>query len=306
MLAANHGTFGAAAMVLWYHARARRASYLLRMYRTPFVAIRSIEVTMKVRRPPTAKPLPRRARRARPASGRVRLVVADGQAIDRGGLVGMLEDQRDFEVVGEAATLEEAMLECRALEPDVVLLSLNLPGQEHEAAIPALRTRMPHLRVVALSERGEANCLVLNPPSRTRTSAELQLKCAIGVDCLQLAVTQGAHATVRRSADPEDLFRAIRAVASGSAWYDPTTVPGLVGFPGERGNGTAQVSLTEREFEVAALIAEGQSNKEISAALAISEPTVKKHVGRVLQKLGIADRLQAGLLLVRNPLIFRR
>src|SRR4029077_20049885 len=132
-------------------------------------------------------------------------------------------------------------------------------------------------------------------PSRRRTSAELSLKCAVGMDCLQLAVTQGAHATVRRSADPEDLFRAIRAVAAGSAWYDPTTVPGLIHFNDAGGGAARAATLSARELEVAALIGEGMSNKEISPALVISEPTVKKHVGSLLQKLGIADRLQAGL-----------
>jgi DNA-binding NarL/FixJ family response regulator len=236
----------------------------------------------------------------------VRIVVADSQAIDRGGLVGMLEDERDFEVVGEAATVEEAMQECRALKPDILVLSLNLPGQEQQPAIPALRAAVPGLKSVALSERGAIHCLVLNPPSRARTPAELDLKCSVGMDCLQLAVTQGAHATVRRSADPEDLFRAIRAVFEGSAWYDPTTVPGLVEFPAEQNRAAKSAPLTERELEVAALIAEGLSNKEISSALKISEPTVKKHVGHVLEKLGIADRLQAGLMLVRNPMIFKR
>ena len=125
------------------------------------------------------------------------------------------------------------------------------------------------------------------------------------MDCLQLAVTQGAHATVRRSADPEELFRAIRAVASGSAWYDPTTVPGLIRFADASGAPARAVPLTERELEVAALIAEGQSNKEISTALRIGEPTVKKHVGRILAKLGAADRLQAGLFLARNPQILK-
>jgi DNA-binding NarL/FixJ family response regulator len=236
----------------------------------------------------------------------VRIVVADGTAIDRGGLVGLLEDERDFEVVGEAATLPEAIEECRALAPDVTVLSLNLPGQEKESAILALRASVPGLRIVALSERGAEHCLVLNPPSRHRTPAELDLKCGIGMDCLQLAVTQGAHATVRRSADPEDLFRAIRAVASGSAWYDPTTVPGLVQFDDQAGAPGTAARLSERELEVAALIAEGLSNKEISSALAIGEPTVKKHVGQILEKLGTADRLQAGLLLARNPQIFKR
>ena len=261
---------------------------------------------MRSRRPALAKPVPRAARRKRSEADRVRIVVADGQAIDRGGLVGMLDDERDFEVVGEAATVVEAAEQCRALKPDVLVLSLNLPGQERQPAIPALRAEVPRLRIVALSERGATQCLVLNPPSRRRTPAELDLKCAIGMDCLELAVTQGAHATVRRSADPEDLFRAIRAVASGSAWYDPTTVPGLIHFDDESQPEAHAVPLTERELDVAALIAEGQSNKEISTALKISEPTVKKHVGRILGKLSTADRLQAGLLLARNPQILGR
>jgi DNA-binding NarL/FixJ family response regulator len=233
----------------------------------------------------------------------VSIVVADSQAIDRGGLVGMLEDERDFEVVGEAATLVETIQQCRALKPDVLLLSLNVHGQELGPAIPAIRAALPDLRVVALSERGAENCLVLNPPSRRAAVTAPKLECAIGVDCLQLAVTQGAMATLRRSADPEDLFRAIRAVASGHAWYDPTTTGGLLAAgPKNRRAGL----LSSREIEVAAMIAEGQSNKEISTSLAISEPTVKKHVGSILDKLGLADRLQAGLFFARNPTVFKR
>ena len=233
-------------------------------------------------------------------------MVADSQAIDRGGLVGLLEDERDFEVVGEAATVAETIRQCGALEPDVLILSLNLPGQQEQAAIPAIRAALPALRIVALSERGAENCLVLNPPYRRQTAAELRLVCAVGMDCLQLAVTQGAMATVRRSADPEELFRAVRAVAEGGAWYDPTTAKGMLSNAGADSGGVETIGFSAREHEVAGLIAEGRSNKEISTALGISEPTVKKHVGHILQKLGIADRLQAGLMLARNPLILRR
>src|SRR5262245_24948311 len=91
--------------------------------------------SMRSMRSRSAIPKPRRrvARRAT-RSACIRLVAADGQAIDRGGLVGLLEDERDFEVVGEAATVEEAIRQCRALRPDVLVLSLNLPGQEKQAA----------------------------------------------------------------------------------------------------------------------------------------------------------------------------
>ena len=264
---------------------------------------------MPAHRPTHAKPPRRSARRAHaPKALRVRIVVADSQAIDRGGLVGLLEDERDFEVVGEAASVEETIQQCRALRPDVLVLSLNLQGQEERPAIPAIRSGLPTLRIVALSERGAANCLVLNPPSRRRSTAELKLACAPGMDCLQLAVTQGAMATVRRSADPEDLVRAIRAVAEGSAWYEPTTAAGLLSTSSPDGGGPqgGGAAFSPRETEVASLIAEGQSNKEISTCLRISEATVKKHVGRVLAKLGLADRLQAGLLLARNPLVLKR
>jgi DNA-binding NarL/FixJ family response regulator len=249
------------------------------------------------------KPRPRAVRRAQLAARKsIRLVVADSQAIDRGGLVGMLEDEADFEVVGEAATVEETLLECRALKPDVLVLSLNLPDQKNQPAIPALRAELPDLKIVALSERGADNCLVLNPPSRRLGVPAPKIACIIGIDCLQLAVTQGAMATLRRSADPEDLFRAVRAVVEGHAWYDPTTTGGLMNAE-QRDRNAHQLST--RELEVAAMISEGQSNKEISTSLQISEPTVKKHVGRILEKLGLADRLQAGLFLARNPAIFK-
>jgi DNA-binding NarL/FixJ family response regulator len=262
---------------------------------------------MARRTTPRATPRARTARRG-PAAGVpiVRIVIADSQAIDRGGLVGLLEGEADFEVAGEAATVPETIQQCRALKPDVLVLSLNLPGQDQAAAIPTIRAALPALRILALSERGAANCLVLNPPSRTRLSSELKLVCALGTDCLQLAATQGAMATLRRSADPEDLFRAIRAVAQGHAWYDPTTAAGMLTSTGATLSHPDNIALSERELDVAALIVEGQSNKEISTALAISEPTVKKHVGHLLEKLGLQDRLQVGLLLARNPVMFRK
>ena len=252
---------------------------------------------------PMPKRRPRAVRREANHRKRARLIVADSQAIDRGGLVGLLDGEPDFEVVGEAATVDETIQECRALRPDVLILSLNLLGQDKTPAIPALRAELPQLRIVALSERGADNCLVLNPPSRRLGVPAPKVACIIGIDCLQLAVTQGAMATLRRSADPEDLFRAVRAVMEGHAWYDPTTTNGLINAD-QRDRGAD--NLSARELEVAAMIAEGQSNKEISTSLKISEPTVKKHVGRILEKLGLADRLQAGLFLARNPAIFKK
>ena len=187
------------------------------------------------------------------------------------------------------------------------MLTLNLPGQDRQAAIPSIRAELPELRILALSERGAENCLVLNPPSRKWLSGIPLGTCPVGIDCLQLAATQGAMATLRRSADPEDLFRALRAVARGQAWYDPTTAFGmLLTTSRENARPGGRRLFSDRETQVAALISEGQSNKEISTSLGISAPTVKKHVGHILEKLGLADRLQAGLYLARNPLLLGR
>jgi DNA-binding NarL/FixJ family response regulator len=238
----------------------------------------------------------------------IRVVVADPHAIDRGGLVWLIDRERGFKVVGEAASVDEAHQQCRTLKPDVLVVSLNIPGQNEDAVVPELLKKLPGLKIVALSDRGAVNCVVLNPPSRQRATVKPVPHCPVGTDCLALAAAQGARATVRRDADPEDLLRAIRAAAAGQSWFDRQTTANFAangsGSPAEAEQFTR--GLSDRELDVAALLAEGLSNKEISTALAISEPTVKKHVGHILEKLGLQDRLQAGLHIARNPLIVTR
>ena len=114
--------------------------------------------------------------------------------------------------------------------------------------------------------------------------------------------------TIRRDADPEELFRAIRSIALGNAWFDPVTANGMLSAAGPHRDGAegGGSPLTGRELDVAVLIAEGCSNKEIAGRLELAEATVKKHVGKVLEKLGTPDRLQAGLLIARNPASFKR
>jgi DNA-binding NarL/FixJ family response regulator len=238
----------------------------------------------------------------------IRVVVGEPHAIDRGGLVWLIEREQGFTVLGEGASVDEVLQQCKTLAPDVLVMTMNLPDQRAEAAIPMLLKKLPDLRIVALSDRGASDCVVLNPPSRGRKTAKPVAHCAVGTDCMALAAAQGARATVRRDADPEDLFRAIRAAAAGQSWYDTQTT---TNFAANGGGAPADADgfergLSERELDVAALLAEGLSNKEISTALAISEPTVKKHVGHILDKLGLQDRLQAGLHIARHPLIVAR
>ena len=243
---------------------------------------------------PRARATPRPAT---PRGSRIRIVVAEGCALDRQALAALLSGQRDFEVVGQAAGSAEAIERCSRLRPAVLLLALDLPDESGEGALPRIRAALPGLRVLALSGRGAADCLVLNPPGRERLSGHLEPRRRDEeTDCLQLARAQGALGTLRRSAAPEALFRAVRAVAAGQASFEPCGGP-APGAPGRFG-------LSPRELEVAVLLAEGRSNRDVARSLGISEPTVKKHVGRVLAKLNVQDRLQAGLFVARRPLLF--
>jgi len=229
---------------------------------------------------------------------RVRILVADDHALDRAGLVALLESEDAFEVVAETSSVEETILRCRALQPDVLVLALKVCSQDDQAAIPAIRSQLPELRILALSERSAEHCLVLNPPWRRLLDETAVGPPPVSTDCLQMAAHQGAMGTLRRSADPQDLHLAVRLVARGQACYDPRTTTRILA---EAGTGHRPL-LSDREMQVAALLAEAHSNKEIAALLGIREPTVKKHVRHILEKFGLQDRLQAGLFLARNPL----
>jgi len=248
-----------------------------------------------------------RQKRPRPrATARIRIVVAESRAIDRQALSVLLAGERDFEVVGQAANAAEAIQRCSSLRPAVLVLALDLPGKADEAALPAVRAALPGLRILAISERGVADCLVLNPPGRMRLGERLEpRRCGGDTDCLQLAMAQGALGTLRRNAEPEALFRAVQAVAAGQTAFEPRQ--GLTFGPDGVGAGAdGRFGLSPREMDVAVLLAEGRSNRDVARALGISEPTVKKHVGQVLTKLNLNDRLQAGLFVARHPLLFAR
>jgi len=237
---------------------------------------------------------------------KIRILIADDQPIDRHGLASLLRSVPDFEVIAESSLAEDTARLCRELAPSVVILALRLPAAEGKTALSVIRSKSPETPVLALAERGEGHCMVLNPPRAGQAAPrENGVDCAFGTDCLQLAVHEGATGTIRRSADPEELFKAVRTVASGKAWYESGTATSIMRHALATSEGEGQ-PLSQREMEVAGLISEGRSNKEISQALAISEPTVKKHVGHILTKLKVQDRLQIGLYIARNPLVLRR
>ena len=256
-------------------------------------------------------PAPKSARREKQrmlkSLRKIRILVADDQPIDRRGIVALLGSQPDFEIVAEAGTAGEAASRCKRIKPDVAILSVRLPDQDGLTSIASLRASCPTLRMIALAERGAEHCLVLNPPHRAGRglpgSGPASTMCT---DCLQLAVSEGALGALRRDAEPEELFQAVRAVAQGNAWFEPRTAAAISGGAPGAAERNETRSLSARELEVAGLISDGRSNKEVGRALGISEPTVKKHVGHILAKLGLQDRLQIGIYIVRNPLLLNR
>jgi DNA-binding NarL/FixJ family response regulator len=227
-------------------------------------------------------------------------VVVDDQHLTRRGLVTWLGAQPDLLVVAEATSERGAVRASRRLRPDVIVLQVRVPARGALSIVEAVLAASPDTRILAISERGEARCLALNPPRPGETwDPRRATGCQPVTDCLELAVWRGVHGTIRSDAQPEHLLRAIRSLAAGRTSYDVGTATRLRARAREQGAGTGR--LTSRELEVARLLADGRSNKEIARRLGVGEPTVKKHMSRILLKLGLQDRLQVGLYLARNP-----
>ena len=269
----------------------------------------------RARRP--AKPNPSRKLRERHAPlpshragpKRIRIVVADELPLDRRSLVQLLATQPDFQVVGEAATTPQAAAMCAALEPSILLISVGMVGEAGRTPIVEIHAAAPQLPILAMAEKGEGECVVLNlmrPKHDIAGAGDVTdtLHCSRGTDCLQMAVAEGASGTIRRSVEPDVFFHAIRTVALGNAWYDAGTAGAMVRAIAAR-RATDTHALSPRELDVTGLISVGNSNKEIAQALGIGVPTVKKHVGHILEKLGVQDRLQIGLYVARNPLLLQ-
>jgi DNA-binding NarL/FixJ family response regulator len=210
----------------------------------------------------------------------IRVVLADDQALVRTGFRLILAEADDIEVVGEAGDGAEAIRVTAATHPDVVLMDIRMPGTDGISAtrqIRAAATAEPAPRVLIL------------------TTFDLDEYVFAGLRA-------GASGFVLKDALAPDLLSAIRAVASGAAVVAPTITRRLIerfigDAPGcDRPTMSVLDVLTAREREVLSLIARGLSNTEIAARLFLSEGTVKTHVGRVLAKLGLRDRIQAVIL----------
>ena len=196
----------------------------------------------------------------------ISVLIVDDHPVVRQGLRALLEVQDDMAVAGEAGDGPAAISLAESLRPDIVLLDLKLPGMDGVAVLRPLRAA--GLRV-----------LVLTSATEPSTAAA--------------AVRAGAAGVVYKDIDPAALVRAIRSVHDGNVLLAPEAIGSLV-------RGSRADTLTAREREVLAGIADGKSNREIARLLRVSEKTVKAHVSAVLAKLGVQDRTQAAVYAVRH------
>jgi DNA-binding NarL/FixJ family response regulator len=203
----------------------------------------------------------------------IRVLIADDQALVRGGFRMILDAQEDIDVVGEACDGREALERARELAPDVVLMDIRMPARDGIEATLRLRALQDPLDVLVLTTFGED-------------------------EVLWGAIEAGAAGFVLKDSSAEDLIAAVRAVAGGGAWFDPGVAPRVleryrqVVAPAAR-DSTRLDELTEREHEVLRLMARGATNAEIGRTLHVAEATVKTHVGSIFAKLEVRDRAAA-------------
>jgi DNA-binding NarL/FixJ family response regulator len=217
----------------------------------------------------------------------LRVVVVDDQHLVRSGFRMILDSEDDIEVVGDAADGVEAVELCRRLDPDVVLMDVRMPRMDGlEATRRLAGPDVAHpLRVLIL------------------TTFDLD-------DYVYAALRNGACGFVLKDTPPEDLVRAVRLIARGDALLAPSVTRRLideVALLRPRPTPPPELGLlTDREREVLGLMAKGLSNAEIAHQLVLGETTVKTHVGRILTKLRLRDRVQAVVLAYESGLVTPR
>ncbi len=211
---------------------------------------------------------------------KISVLIADDHTLFRKGVRKMLEAEEDMEVVGEAATGREALEQARALVPDIIIMDIQMPDLNGIEATRTIHREMPHIGIIFVTMFEDDEFVFQG-------------------------LQAGGRGYILKDADPETMLRAIRAVAHGESLLGPTIAQkALRQFAALPGKQTPLVDdLTPREQEVLRLIAEGRSNKEIAAALCLSEKTVKNHINNIFSKLHVYDRTQAMLYAIRKGLV---
>lgn len=207
----------------------------------------------------------------------IRILVVDDHPIVRAGLVGLLDTEIDFEVVGEAASGESAIEMLKSMDADVVLMDLRMPGM---GGVEATR------RIVSAG-------LPEDPSPPSPLPAVLIFTTYESDDQILAAIEAGASGYLVKAAPADELAAGVRAVAAGQTVLAPSLAMRLARAAGGQARDASVPSLTPRETEILRLVARGLSNPEIAEALFIGESTVKTHLLRAFEKLGVNDRTRA-------------
>jgi len=201
----------------------------------------------------------------------IRVLIADDHALFRDGLRALLESASDTQLVGEAATGEEAVALAAQLQPDVVILDIQMPGLNGIEAARQIVRASPHIGVLMVTMFDDDQSVFA-------------------------AMRAGAKGYILKGAKHAEMLRAVRAVGDGEAIFSPGVAVRLMDFfANMRPVAVPQAfpELSDREREVLALIAQGHNNAEVAGQLVLSPKTVRNHVSNILSKLQVADRAEA-------------
>jgi DNA-binding NarL/FixJ family response regulator len=196
----------------------------------------------------------------------IKVLLVDDHVLFRRGLFRLLDEQPDFAVVGEAGDGRTAVHLCQQQQPDVVLMDVHMPGGGGIEAVRLLKQKSSvHILMLTISDKD---------------------------DDLLGALAAGADGYLLKTAEPDQLCRAIRRAAAGQGALAPEVTSRVIRAAAIQGQGQA-ASLSQREGEVLTHLAHGATTSEIAAALVISENTVKTHIKRILEKLDASNRAEA-------------
>ena len=209
----------------------------------------------------------------------IRVLLVDDHTVVRRGLRTFFDLTDDIQVIGEAADGEQAIAEALRLKPDVILMDLMMPRTDGLTAIAAIKQAQPEIEIVAVTS-------------------------FIEEDKVTAALEAGATGYLLKDAEAEEVAAAVRAAFAGETHLDAAVARMLARRMRERRAAPpAAEPLTQRELEVLSLVGQGASNKDIAAALFITERTARTHVSNILGKLGLASRTQAALYAVDHNLV---
>ncbi|MDQ0176548.1 response regulator [Bacillus chungangensis] len=207
----------------------------------------------------------------------IRVLIADDHHIVRRGLTFFLQTQKDIEIAGEASNGKEAIQLVERLQPDVVLMDLIMPIMDGIEATRRIKLRFPDVHIMMLTSFSDKDHVI---PAIEAGAAGYQLK----------------------DIEPDELVESIRKLVHGENTLHPKATNHLLTRINQNEGKELHLQLTKREHDVLKEIASGKSNKEIAAALYITEKTVKTHVSNIFSKLEVADRTQAALYAVKHGL----